>query len=857
MKKILSLFLFLVMLLCITPMIAFAAENNATVSPYLQQLPSDLIGCTNLYDVLTPVKGYYTATKYDTSNGEVLSVVIPVEPGDRIASSSFAARPQNMGSVNGIRVTYLLGDKIVSSLSAGSVYSTYTSVGYITVPEGVDAVSIPWWKPSDSNWMTLSQISKDYAIHSPKSVVDKAPTCTEVGYTSGEICEICNASLSARVEIPAIGHSYNDESCTACGAINLKTILSGKYVSVLGDSISTFKSYSNDSSINSTIGKNAPRYDLGVADTKPGSYCLLESVNDTWWMNFANRGGMKLLVNNSWAGSQVFGGEASGGRVIPAAYLDRCVNLHDNTLSNNPENKAINPDVIFVYLGINDYNFNRSKVGSGAVDYASLIDSNGSYVTPESFGEAYAIMLHKMKTAYPYADIFAMTLLPASMYSVDKTAWEQHNFYIRAAAEYYGIPVVDLATRCAITWENHVGYMMDKIHPTTKGMKLISDCIEAELQAYYKENPPYNEPVITKHPTSGEAKMGERYCVTVEAKGEGLTYQWYGRNAGDSYWFKSIVTDNTYDDVMTSARADREVYCVITDKNGNSVTTEIVKLVCLPSEKLEILTQPTNSEALLGERYCVSVEANGEGLRYQWYFRNAGSDEWFRSGVTDNTYDDIMTTARMGREVYCVITDRLGNTVTTSTVKLICVQRELIITSQPKDDFAYMGDVFCSTVKANGDGLKYQWYFRNAGSVEWVRSGVRDNTYDDVMTKDRANREIYCVITDMWGNSVSTDIVKLIPVATVELELLDVTYDAANMGDRYCITVDVQGENLTYQWYFCNAGSDVWFKSGVTDNTYDDVMTTARASRKVYCVITDACGNKITTDVITLTPSNI
>ncbi len=37
------------------------------------------------------------------------------------------------------------------------------------------------------------------------------------------------------------------------------------------------------------------------------------------------------------------------------------------------------------------------------------------------------------------------------------------------------------------------------------------------------------------------------------------------------------------------------------------------------------------------------------------------------------------------------------------------------------------------------------------------------------------------------------------------------------------------------------------------DNTYADVMNRTRANREVYCVITDACGNQITTEVITLT----
>ncbi|MBQ8611203.1 MAG: hypothetical protein IJ412_05775, partial [Oscillospiraceae bacterium] len=58
--------------------------------------------------------------------------------------------------------------------------------------------------------------------------------------------------------------------------------------------------------------------------------------------------------------------------------------------------------------------------------------------------------------------------------------------------------------------------------------------------------------------------------------------------------------------------------------------------------KLKIVTQPTDGEALLGGRYCATVQAEGEGLTYQWYGRNAGSRSWFKSSVRDNTYDDVM-----------------------------------------------------------------------------------------------------------------------------------------------------------------------------------------------------------------------
>jgi hypothetical protein len=73
-----------------------------------------------------------------------------------------------------------------------------------------------------------------------------------------------------------------------------------------------------------------------------------------------------------------------------------------------------------------------------------------------------------------------------------------------------------------------------------------------------------------------------------------------------------------------------------------------------------------------------------------------------------------------------------------------------------------MAETFCVTVEAQGDGLKYQWYWRNVGSENWSISGQRDNTYDDVMTRARHNREVYCVITDIWGNTVTTETVTLI-----------------------------------------------------------------------------------------------
>ena len=449
--------------------------------------------------------------------------------------------------------------------------------------------------------------------------------------------------------------------------------------------------------------------------------------------------------------------------------------------------------------------------------------------------------------------------------------------------------------------------------------------------------------IIYAQPQNAEALLNERFCVSVEAEGEGLKYQWYFRNVGTAQWYKSSVKDNTYDDVMTTARAGREVYCVITDANGKSVTTDTVKLICLPGEDLAITRQPNDSSAKLDEAFCVTVEAKGEGLKYQWYWRNKGSENWNVSGQKDNTYDDVMTSARHNREVkciitdawgmqveteiatitgivtvpleitrqpesqtvklgenfnvtfdavgdglkyqwyfqnagtetwhtsaqkdnsyddvmtearhnrqlYCVVTDAWGNKVQTEPIVTILatVKDELAITKQPNHDSAKLGEQFCVTVEAQGDSLKYQWYWRNVGNERWNTSGQRDNTYDDVMTKERNNREVKCVITDMWGHQVESDSAIITGIPEVALAITKQPTDSyVAMGKRYCVTVEAQGDNLTYTWYFKNPGAKSWSKSGVKDNTYDDVMTKAREGREVYCVVTDALGNSITTD---------
>ena len=233
-----------------------------------------------------------------------------------------------------------------------------------------------------------------------------------------------------------------------------------KTLSIMGDSISTFAGWSNDATnTNSTIGSNEPRYD-GKSDG-------LVSASQTWWKQTADRTGMRLLVNNSWRGTRV----TTTSSTTSAGCMSRAVNLHDDTGDNAGEK----PDVIAVYLGINDFN---AKVPCGNFENLTDIYDNQTreYIgSLKEFAPAYATMIHKMIVAYPEAEIYCFTHVPNTRRD-DLMALEEYNNVICYIADYFEAKVVDLYNDSGITAEILDYCMSDGLHPNAEGMDLITDC---------------------------------------------------------------------------------------------------------------------------------------------------------------------------------------------------------------------------------------------------------------------------------------------------------------------------------------------------------------------------------------------
>ena len=219
-----------------------------------------------------------------------------------------------------------------------------------------------------------------------------------------------------------------------------KSIYAGKTLSILGDSISTYAGY--------IPSENATYYPSATVD----------AVKKTWWHKLLTALNMTLKVNNSWSGSRVTttDGENSAG------CMSRCENLGDN------------PDVIIVWLGINDFN---GEVSLGSYDGTTSISEDTT-----TFTDAYAIMLNKILTKYKTSEVWVCTLPQCERN--DSTGFpekngngvtlSQFNKAIKELAEAFGVKVLD-HNKCGLTYQNMIVYNPDELHPNADGHSLIAN----------------------------------------------------------------------------------------------------------------------------------------------------------------------------------------------------------------------------------------------------------------------------------------------------------------------------------------------------------------------------------------------
>ena len=273
----------------------------------------------------------------------------------------------------------------------------------------------------------------------------------------------------------------------------------------------------------------------------------------------------------------------------------------------------------------------------------------------------------------------------------------------------------------------------------------------------------------------------------------------------------------------------------------------------------QIVSQPVDFVGMVGDTATFTVTAEGEGLKYQWYFYDAAASEWKKSSGTNATLNVEFKAYRNNQQYRCEITDSDGNTVITDVVKIVAQAVDLVIVTQPVDYVGSVNDELSFTVEATGNGLTYQWYYSSDGGTSWVKSGTPGFDTNNLRPILRAYRDGYqfrCVVTDVLGNSITSDTVSMtVKSSDIVIMTQPTDVEEAILGELYYYTVEATGDNLTYRWEVSSDGGVTWNESwnqGYDTATLGVRMNANRDGNLYRCVITSGLKIVATTNAVIL-----
>ena len=344
---------------------------------------------------------------------------------------------------------------------------------------------------------------------------------------------------------------------------------------------------------------------------------------------------------------------------------------------------------------------------------------------------------------------------------------------------------------------------------------------------------------ITQQPQDFTGAVGETATFTVQATGDGLTYQWQYQEPGGSTWLNSSFKTPSMTCKITAARDGRQYRCIVTDASNQSVTSEPAAIIVKPA--LAITQQPQDFTGAVGETATFTVKAMGEGLTYQWQYKDVGGS-WANSSFITPSMSCKLTAARDGRQYRCIVQDANENRLI-SDAATITVRPALAITQQPQNFAGAVGETATFTVKATGEGLTYRWQYKDVGGV-WTNSSFRAATMSCKLTEARDGRQYRCVITDVNNNKIYSDAATMTVKKTFAITQQPQDF-TGKVGETATFSVTAVGDGLTYQWQYKDVGGS-WANSSFKTPSMTCKITAARDGRQYRCIVTDASGSSVT-----------
>lgn len=348
---------------------------------------------------------------------------------------------------------------------------------------------------------------------------------------------------------------------------------------------------------------------------------------------------------------------------------------------------------------------------------------------------------------------------------------------------------------------------------------------------------------IKTQPYDRDCFAGETAQFYVVVEGSGLTYQW--QTYKNYQWVNSSMPGYNTDELsvaVTNARDGYSFRCVISDRNGLVVYSESATLHV--KQAITISAQPSNFLGVIGETAEFNVEAEGEGLTYQWEaFRNG---TWVVSslpGAKTSTLSVAVTAPRDGYIFRCAVKNNQGAVIYSDSATLT-LKPAITVNTQPVNVSEYAGKTAIFAVEAEGDGLTYQWQVYTNGAWKYSSlPGYNTSELTVAVTNSRDGYKFRCIIKNANGDTVYTDSATLTvkPPVSILIQPSDLYHIAGETAYFNCLA---DGEGLTYQWQTFKNGQ--WINSSLPGAKTSELSVAVTNSRNGYifrCVVKNAKGD--------------
>ncbi len=298
-------------------------------------------------------------------------------------------------------------------------------------------------------------------------------------------------------------------------------------------------------------------------------------------------------------------------------------------------------------------------------------------------------------------------------------------------------------------------------------------------------------------------------------------------------------SDGSYDMVTYCSRCDAEL-----DREHHVIP----HLGSAPA----ITSQPISVNALDGEEASFTIEAEGEGLNYQWYYLAPQDIDW--TAIDNGTNATLTILANQecnGYRYYCKVSNEFGfenSRVVTLTVKQL--PPAPTITAQPENKKVVVNKTATFTISAQGTGLTYQWYEQAKGSTAWTPiSGTTSDELTITAVADMDGNKYRCEVTGEGNQTVTSNAGTLTVVTKPKITTQP---KAANVkaGKKVTFKVKASGYDLKYQWYYQKPGTSKWVKmSGKTKATLSFKAGKSKNGYKYRCLVKNEAGKTYTKTV--------